>query len=97
MKTPPQNNRPDPFFSLIQDGIAAINETSELIIKQGQNTVEFYLKSKCKEIDEYIISIENTGLGKFIAGEITLATDNTEYFHLEVDLYFKDKKENWTK
>ena len=96
MKDEKQHN-PDPLFSAIKDGLAAITEASDFITQRGQNTIEFYLESKSTELDKHIIDLEKSGLGKFVAGEVHIILDGSDDFHLEGEFYFKNNQEAWVK
>lgn len=81
--------------TLIEDGEALIKKASKFLIEQDQNTIEFYLTKKSSEIDAAVASLEKTGIGTYIAGEIHLILVEEDNFYLEGDFYFKKPDGNW--
>ena len=91
------NEKFPPLVKLVKEGIDTILNISEILIKEGQNTIDFYLSSKSKEIDKLIVDLEKSGLGTYAAGEVGLAMDADDEFHLEGDFYFKTSNGDWVK
>lgn len=88
------NNINSSFDDFIKDGI---NHANNFLVKKGQETIAEYLKNKSPELDKYIVDMENSGVGKYVAGELSLILDGDDCFYLNGDFYFKNTTADWVK
>lgn len=91
------NDLKHPLLNAIRDGVAVIQEFSEKVIESEQTTFESYFKKKAAELDSLIVNLEKKGLGKYVAGEVSLSMEEADHFSFQADFYFKDVNGAWIK
>lgn len=77
------------FLNWLDAGKDVIVSAATQIISNGQMSLKDYLAQHSKELDKWIIELENQGVGKFVAGEVTMKLTTPTDFTMIADFYLK--------